>query len=138
MTSEEFQLISTSIAYTALIFSFLALFLTRKQYELTLRREVARRYVSNLWLASAFAREEGADTLELTCVINEAKIVFGGNKKVIQTINRLISADSTDRPAILVELAEDMAGASGFTTKFWDRDFVQSQVYFDRKLDRVS
>lgn len=122
--------IGTLFAFCALILAVMAIYWSRFTFEMTPRRDVARRYVASLYQISDAAIQDGVDSSEFFRALNEVKAVFGGDKRVVQTLEKLSGADCNDRQLVLVQLAGDMIKATWFSTRYWRKGFIENPIYF--------
>ena len=113
-------------AVMALSVSGFSAYWTRKAYVLAPRRDVLRRYVGNTWRLSTGSLEAGVDSAEMWTALNEAKVVFGGEKEVVALLVEL-STKGGHRETH-ERLAAAMAKASGFSTKSWPAKFIETAI----------
>ena len=90
------------------------------------RRDVLRRYVGNTWRLSTDSLAAGVDSAEMWTALNEAKVVFGGEKEVVTLLVEL-STEGGQRETH-ERLAAAMAKASGFSTKRWPTKFIETAI----------
>lgn len=122
--------IGVLIAFGTLILAFLSIYWSRLVYESTPRRDVICRFFANLWQVSEDATKDEVDKSEFLRAINEAKIVFARDKKVIQTIEQLSSAEPENQESILEQLAEDLAKASSFRVENLPKNLIAKPIYW--------
>ena len=110
----------------ALAVSLFSAWWVRRSYVLAPRRDVLRRYVGNLWRLSEDNVKAGVDCADLWTALNEAKVAFGGDQRIVSLLNKL-STKGGQRETHH-QLAVAMAKASGFSTKRWPDRYIETAI----------
>ena len=117
--------VTAVMSVVAFVVSAFSAYWAWRSYVFAPRRDVLRRYVANHWRVSKHAVENGVDKSEFLTAVNEARVVFGDNKKVVKHLAELTSSNQA---RVHNELALAMAEASGFNTKSWPRGFLDGSI----------
>ena len=114
-------LIAVGLSVIAIIVSCISVYWSYRTFHLLPKRATVQRYARSIWRISKNAPKETSQT-EFNNALNEAKLVFGGNKDVMGSIATL--ASSLSQAEDHDKLIRLMAKAVGFKTKHWpDRHF---------------